>query len=173
MRRRTRRATFPWATAIPVPDFPTGFAEDLDAWALHWDATALLFCSTVDRASFTTSQGSRTLQLTWNDFDITNMGIGGKQLNVSDKAATASGGRSCVVRSVDVPSPIGLSRAHKATGPTTPIAVALLLAGDSTEGQIYAGLPIVATRFPPHANAQFDPIASRQALADRPWNDAL
>ena len=70
------------------------------------------------------------------------------------------------------PTPEGVSRARKATGETTPVAVALPLSVVDS-GQIHAGLPVVSTRLPLYANAQFDPLASRRDIADTRWNESL
>lgn len=148
-------------------------AEDLLSWTSRWDDSALLFCATVERVSFATGAGARTLALGWEELDSGSCDVGGRPVPVRRRKATAVGGRSWMVSSADAPSPAGLSRAHKATGSTTPVAVALLLSGGDESGQIHAGLPVVPTRLPLRANAQFDPIASRQALADQPWNDEL
>ena len=41
------------------------------------------------------------------------------------------------------------------------------------EGFLYAGLPLTSIRLSVRANAQFDPLASRQGLATTDWNRAL
>jgi hypothetical protein len=71
-----------------------------------------------------------------------------------------------------VPSPSGITRSHKSVGPTAAIAVALP-PGPDDAGRIYAGLPVANTAPALCASARFDPIASRQALDDTPWNRAL
>jgi hypothetical protein len=164
----------PRSTVLRVP-LPTGRLEasELVAWASRWDDSALLFCAHVNRVTFTAGTETRTLGLEWDERDSTNIEVGGTRLSVRQRVATASDGRSWIVRTTDAPSPAGLARAHKATRPTTPLAVALSVVGGETGGELYAGLPVIATRLPLRANAQFDPLAGRQELADTDWNLAL
>lgn len=181
----------PLLAAVEEPRLPPGFAgpgetvfrlllkegaldgEELLSWTSRWDDSALLFCASVARVSFTTADGDRTLALGWEELDVGSVDFGEGPVAVRRRVATAPGGGSWLVSGAEAPSPPGLSRAHKATGPTTPVAVALRVTGGEDRGQIHAGLPVVSTRLPLRANAQFDPIASRQALADQPWNDEL
>ena len=91
---------------------------------------------------------------------------------VSRQRVEVEDGRSWLVYSEDVPTPEGVSRARKATGQTTPIAIAIPQYSVS-HGQIHAGLPIIQTHLPLFANAQFDPLTSRRDLADTKWNESL
>ena len=119
-----------------------------------------------------------------------------KPADLSRGFADATDGRSWTVYISDVPTPAGVWRARKATGPTTPVAVAFPLDASKTDpdgttrrlepevaetlhfgatgaGQVYAGLPVVRTRSRLFANAQFDPLASREGLAPTLWNEEL
>ncbi|MER6022738.1 hypothetical protein ABT141_32135, partial [Streptomyces anulatus] len=71
-----------------------------------------------------------------------------------------------------LPSPSGIDRAHKAAGPTTTLAVALPL-GHGGPGRIHVSLPVQEIGPALWTSAQFDPLASRQALDETPWNHAL
>ena len=77
-----------------------------------------------------------------------------------------------MVYRAEFPTPQGVERAHKATEPTTPVAIALPL-HEVEGGKIHAGLPVAATRMAVFANAQFDPTTSRQEFPDNEWNKAL
>lgn len=87
------------------------------------------------------------------------------------EARAGDGSRWLICRTT-VPSPSGITRSHKAVGSTTAIAVALPLGPDDA-GRIYAGLPVADAALSRCISAPSDPIASRQALDDTPWNRAL
>lgn len=184
-----------WTTLrIPLPDGALQSSE-LDEWLGRWDDSALLFLRHVTRVTLLDPNGDpiRRLALSRRRDEA--------QVSDQEPAAMSRGfadttdGRSWAVYSSDVPTPTGVSRTQKATGPTTPVAVALSLnppkTGSGTTkrldsdvaaavqlspnkaGQIYAGLPLARMQSPLFANAQFDPLASREGLADTPWNQEL
>lgn len=69
-------------------------------------------------------------------------------------------------------TPTGETRAGKAQGATTPIALAFPhFEGDV--GHLHAGLPVRPIGLPFRVGAQFDPQASRREIADTDWNLAL
>jgi hypothetical protein len=147
-------------------------AAIIDAWFARWDEAALLFCSHVK--SITVSAGGqvvRTLRMRWEDRSEDTTEIGGAALPVRRRYAQASDGRRWSVHTVDAPPPPGVNRARKAVDTSTPLGVALPLQDE--HGQLYAGLPVTAIRYPARINAQFDPLTGRQGLADNPWNNAL
>ena len=78
-------------------------------------------------------------------------------------------GRSWERYSIEYPVPSDQRRAHKQTGDTTPMAVAVP-SGPSTS-VLAAGLPLgVSTDLPVSLNAQFDPESSRRSITHRSWN---
>ena len=183
------RIADPTVGTVEPPDFPPQFREpgwttlrvplspgmlqpaELEAWLNRWDDSALLFLRHVDLVTLLDENGDpiRRLELSRQADD---------PVSDSEPAALGRGlagtadGRSWAVYNVDIPAPSGLSRAHKATGPMTPIAVALPL--EATEdGQVHAGLPVTPISSPLFVNAQFDPLTSRKDFADTVWNEAL
>ena len=143
-------------------------------WFDRWDDSALLFLNHVLRVELLSSDGDLFRLLTLQR-------IGEKQVRferdagfftVSRCRAEAPDGRSWAVYSTDAPSPPGVRRVRKATGPTTPISVALPLSS-AHSGAIYAGLPVTLARAALFTSAQFDPLASRRGFADNGWNRAL
>lgn len=185
----------PFVEPVEPPDLPGWFAEfgwttlrvpleaeqlqssELEAWLGRWDDSALLFLRHVDSVTLLDQHGDRIGHLT-----LSRHGGGDLESNsvlgaVSRELVDTNAGRSWAVYSAEVPTPSDVWRAHKATGSTTPVAVALPLetteVGHVYEGQVYAGLPVIQMRSPLFANAQFDPLTSRTDLADNPWNQAL
>lgn len=146
--------------------------QELEDWFDDWDSSALLFLCSVARVRLLeTSGGSiRELSLSRGKDEASNPKAAFASL--PREVVDAAGGRSWLVYSTEFPTPAKLSRAQKETGALTPAAVALPLR-DSDAGQIYAGLPVVRTRSPLFANAQFDPLTSRTDFDDNPWNAAL
>lgn len=153
-------------TVLRIPLEPGALSEEqLTKWLDLWDDSSLLFCRHVSIVSLLASNGTvlRRLSLKWHDDASTSS---------DGRRAIASDGRSWLVYAREIESPVGLGRAHKATGSTTPIGVALSLL-PCERGQIYTGLPVVWTRLAVWVNAQFDPLASRQDLASTQWNAEL
>ena len=134
----------------------------------------MLFLRTVSRIALRDRRGAITSELAISRNDqgkvalLPSSSIGG----VSREQVTAHDGRSWMVYKAECPTPRGLSRAHKATEPTTPISVALPLY-EVELGRIHAGLPVAPTAVAVFANAQFDPTTSRQDFPDNEWNKAL
>lgn len=148
-------------------------SSELEAWLGQWDDDALLFLRHVARITLFSPGGNtiRQLGLARSAHERIELGLDSKTA-ASRCVAEAADGRSWAVYNAEVPSPAGVSRAHKATGSTTTIAVALPLQA-SAEGQVYAGLPVAHTRLPIFASAQFDPLTNRADFGDTPWNSAL
>lgn len=161
-------------TVLRVPLHEGALTEtDLLSWADGWDESALLFLRSVRRVTFTTTSEQRRLWLKTSPLSDSTAVCGGLTVPVKRHTATAPDGRRWLVHEAEVSSPPGLRRAHKDTRETTPLSVALPLHGEPQPGSLFAGLPVVRTRLLLHANAQFDPIASRQNVADSDWNAAL
>lgn len=181
----------PIVTAIETISIPHGFANIgdtvfrvplvsstldpgvLSAWAEAWDDPALLFCNSVRRITiYTSNSSSRTLGLQWEELTPRQAVVGGADTNVRRRRATAPDGRMWNVYTAESSSPEGVRRAHKATGSSVPIGVALAL-NSTDRGQLYAGLPVAPLVHAMRVNAQFDPLTNRQDLADTPWNTAI
>lgn len=148
-------------------------AADLLAWSQAWDDSALLFLRTVRSVTFTTGSTSRSLRLGMRQLAPLTATVGGEPVDVQRQLRTAPDGRSWLVHTTETRSPTGLQRTHKKTEPTTPLGVALAMHENARAGHLHAGLPVVPTGLPLSVNAQFDPIASRQNIADSDWNRAL
>lgn len=68
--------------------------------------------------------------------------------------------------------PADKRRRHKATGPTTELAVAVR--SDGASGRLFAGLPLrIEPGLPFAVNGQFDPDTARFTLLDNAWNHWL
>ncbi|QMU75699.1 hypothetical protein GXW83_08060 [Streptacidiphilus sp. PB12-B1b] len=149
-------------------------AGEVDDWLKEWGDSALLFLKSVRSVAHLEEEGAVRHRLTLNheDGETFEAEVGGCEVTVeANEASGADGFRWLLCRST-VPSPQGVTRAHKAVGPTTTIALALPLS-PCDGGRIYAGLPVQDTDLALFVSAQFDPIASRQTLDDTPWNRAL
>ena len=148
--------------------------EELAEWIERWGEAGLLFLRNVAQVTLRGSGGDTVRRLSVSRGAAKSLRpAGSAELPVVHRQHVESAdGRSWMVYSSDVPSPTGVSRAHKKMEPTTPVGVALPLHRASV-GQIYAGLPVVGTVLPVFLNAQFDPLTSRRDLADTPWNRAL
>ena len=148
--------------------------DELEAWLDRWDHTALLFLRHITRVVLLSEDGEtvRELALSRLDEGIISTGSLPSEKHILRQFARVADGRSWMIYSQEVPTPKGVLRAGKATGPTTPVGVAIPL-DDVGSGQIHAGLPVVRTRLHLFANAQFDPLTSRRDLADNNWNQSL
>ena len=148
--------------------------EELAGWIGRWGDAGLLFLRNVAQVTLRGSGGGTLRRLSVRrDAARSFQTDGSAELPVVHRQhVETADGRSWTVYSSDVPSPTGVSRAHKKMEPTTPVGVALPL-HRADVGQIYAGLPVVGTDLPVFLNAQFDPLTSRRDLADTPWNRAL
>jgi hypothetical protein len=161
-------------TMLRVPFDPElVHVHDFEAWVDAWNDSGLLFLSSVREVKFATSAWSRNLSLKREVGKGFTWTFRGKRLDVAQEIATAPDGRQWLVNTALVRSPARVRRAHKATGESTPIAVALSLDSE-TGGCLYAGLPVSPlTAFPVRANAQFDPMTNRQGVRDTAWNREL
>ena len=148
--------------------------EDIKEWLGKWDDAALLFLSHVSRLELLASDGAQIRELALSRFDEEEVEFDGDvaPIIVSRCRAEASDGRAWAIYSTDIQSPLGVRRARKATGLTTPLSVALPLSPVQS-GRIYAGLPVAPARAALFVSAQFDPLASRRGFADNEWNRAL
>ena len=181
--------------AFPLRD-GTLQSSELDQWLGRWDDSALLFLRHVIRVTLLDPNGDPIRQLALSRRRNEGPVSRSKPAELLRGFAGAADGRPWAVYISDVPTPAGVLRAQKATGPTTPVEVAFPLDPPKTDpdgttrrlepevaealqlgtikaGQIYAGLPVARMRSPLFANAQFDPLASREGLADTPWNEEL
>lgn len=164
----------PADTVVRVPLAPGALGpQELLAWCEQWDDSSLLFLRNIRKVTFVAGSGRRNLALRPEPMSAVTWNVFGADVPVSRARVAASDGRRWLVYQADVASPEGLQRAHKRTDSTTPVGVALPADGHGTGGHLFAGLPVVPIRAKLCANAQFDPIASRQNLADSPWNAAL
>ncbi|MGN9920718.1 sacsin N-terminal ATP-binding-like domain-containing protein [Micromonospora palomenae] len=163
----------PSDTVVIVPLAPGALLDDeILKWCASWDDSSLLFLRTVREVSFCSGDQTRRLRLDVEEQGVSSCEIAGCLVDVQRRHVSAPDDRTWLTYSTDMPSPAGLYRSHKVTEPTTPVAVAM--PGEPRiGGYLSAGLPVMRTRLPMHANAQFDPVASRQGLAESDWNSAL
>ena len=149
-------------------------SEELVAWLDRWDDAALLFLRHVLRVTLLAPGGKTIRELSLRRTDHEEVAVGESSIveTILRHHAEVDDGRSWTVFSAEVESPKGLSRARKATGPTTPVSVALPLSPVHS-GMVYAGLPVAAATSSLFVCAQFDPLTSRLGFADNEWNRAL
>lgn len=143
-------------------------------WCARWSDTSLLFLESVREIRFVAGESSRTLRLDWEPAESYAAILAGSTATIDCQVASAADGRRWQLHRSKVQSPEGLRRAHKRTDEVTPLAVVLTI--DETchaHGELYAGLPVVTCPMPIRANAQFDPVTSRQGLTGSAWNLAL
>ena len=161
------RTTF----AIPLSDGQLAL-EGLVDWFDRWDDAALLFLRYVRRITLLSPLGDpvRSLGIACRSEGQLSCDIDAPWL--LRQRAQADDGRSWVIYGAEIPPPANVGRAHKATGPTTPVAVAFPLDA-SRSGHVYAGLPLEPVSWPLLVNAQFDPTTNRRELSDTDWNRAL
>ncbi len=182
----------PFVSAIRRPRMPAGFdlagwttfrvplaegsvsSADLSAWLDRWDDSAMLFLRTVSRIALRTPRGDPVSELAISREEQRNLSVGLPSAvgGVSRERVNAHDGRSWMVYRADFPTPEGVTRAHKATEPSTPVGIALPMHEVET-GKIHAGLPVAPTGVAVFANAQFDPTTSRQEFPHNEWNKAL
>ena len=163
-----------WTTLrIPLEEGSVS-SEELVEWLGRWDDAALLFLRHLSRVTLVALGGETVRELTLNRSDDKEVVVGVSPVTgtVSRHQADSRDGRSWVVYSADIEIPAGLSRALKATGPKTPVSVALPLSPVQS-GMVYAGLPVAPATSALLASAQFDPLTSRLGFADNEWNRAL
>ena len=182
----------PFVSSIDPPTLPAGFDEtgwttlrvplsegiveqaEMEAWLDRWDHSALLFLRNVARITLLGPEQDpvRELMLSRHDDGEPSPPMSGSALSVSRQLVEVDDGRSWLVYSGDFPTPAGVYRAQKATPLDTTIGIALPLHPVSF-GQVHAGLPVIRTRLPLFANAQFDPRVDRGDVAATKWNEAL
>ena len=162
-----------WTTfRIPLSKVAVA-AEELSAWLGRWDDSAMLFLRTVSKISLRSAHGESLITLGISRGGQEDVAVGPTSSGgVSRQRVTAQDGRSWIVYRAEFQTPKDVERAHKATEPTTPVAIALPL-HEVEGGKIHAGLPVAATRMAIFANAQFDPTTSRQEFPENEWNKAL
>ena len=163
-----------WTTLrIPIEEGSVTHGE-IEEWIDRWDDSALLFLRHVSRVTLLTPGGETSRRLALSRCDDGEVQVYESSLaqSMSCQRVQTPDNRSWLVYSAEVSSPSESSRAHKATGDTTPVSVAFPL-HTVESGEIYAGLPVVPTRTKLLASAQFDPLTSRRGFADRRWNRDL
>ena len=163
-----------WTTLrIPLEEGAVSL-DELVEWLDRWDDAALLFLRRLSRVTLVAPGGETVHELTLDRSRDREAVVGASPVSgtVLRHQVDSRDGRSWVVYSAEMESPAGLSRAHKATGPKTPVSVALPL-GPVQSGLVYAGLPVAPATSVLFASAQFDPLTSRLGFADNAWNRAL
>ena len=163
-----------WTTfRIPLDERDVSL-EELEEWLDRWDHSALLFLRHVSKLTLHDCTGSRVRELSLSRHGDGKISLDALPSNrtVLRERVEVDDGRSWVVYTENVATPPGVKRARKATGSSTPVAVALPL-GSVECGRVYAGLPVAETRLPVFVSAQFDPLANRRDFNENPWNAAL
>ena len=152
--------------------------EDVEAWIKEIDSSYLIFQDKLRSLSFV---DARTGKQTWSaalyETSLPPVSIElrsganfiAHRANLYDQG---DDGRQWTRYFIDYPVPKTHKRAHKATGATTPLAVAISESAES--GFVAAGLPFdFLQSLPVSLNAQFDPDLSRRDLREVEWNKWL
>lgn len=147
---------------------------ELAEWLNQWGSSALLFLRKVSRVTLLDTDDDLICELSISRSDAGEVPPNERNANrrVSRQMVETSDGQSWLVYTEEVPSPVEVRRTRKATDTTMPIAIALPQ-HSVDHGRIHAGLPVIRTRLPIFANAQFDPTTNRRDFADNNWNKAL
>lgn len=157
---------------VPLRDGALLEPGGLLAWADEWDHASLLFLRHIRTVVFSDHSVERKLHLRVRSSDRVLRHIGGREVKVRRSVVVAPDARSWTVERAELPSPAGVRRAHKSTGPTTLVAVALPHQGGE-RGRVYARLPVADIGVPAFLNGEFDPTTGRQALSNTAWNRAI
>jgi hypothetical protein len=150
-------------------------ADAFEAWAHDVDAASLLFLDTVRAVRILRLRSAKPLaevRLEQRRAGANRLAVGRHSLdcdtvNLSDPLTGRSWRRYTVERPVPASAP---KRRHKATGRTTPLAVAVPdRAGDS--GRLFAGLPLgEGLGVPFSLSAQFNVDTPRTGVQHDDWN---
>lgn len=157
--------------ALDLAPGTLGRAE-LAAWLGAWDESALLFLTHVRevRLADDGSWEKVSLRLETRDLGAVTSALTGGDRQIAVREQACADGRRWMTYTTRVPAPPGRARAHKASGKSVPLGIAVPLRHDET-GALHAGLPVRPVGLPFRLAAQFDPLASRQELASTPWNE--
>lgn len=151
-----------------LPDFER---EDLDRWFNRWDEDGLLFLNTVRRFRWCEVSGATLAEKTVSAGEWQVCAFQGEENLIGIRQRGVSfGNRGWTVFSADVPIAAGLGRAHKATGDTTTVSVAVGEQSAPGSGLFIAFRTHVPTDLPFALDGQFDPSTARDALIENPWN---
>ena len=148
--------------------------KELDEWLASWGDDGLLFLRNVSEVTLLSPAGAeiRRLVVSRERTRAENVSGASHHFDIQRHMVKASGRRTWAVYTGLAPSPHNANRVRKAKKSTTAIDVAFPM-HSANSGMVYAGLPVVQTPFPILVNAQFDPLTSREELADTDWNRAL
>ena len=157
---------------IPLGDGSLG-VEELAGWLDRWGDAGLLFLRNTEAVELRESGGEIVCRLSVRrTATVSDVSDASPSAEIHRQFVEAPGDLRWMVYTAEVDSPKGVSRIRKAKEPTTPIGVALPLHEEQV-GKVYAGLPVVGTPLPVFVNAQFDPLTSRNDVANSEWNRAL
>lgn len=157
------------------PDFQ---AADLAAWLAALDPSSLLFLDTVRAVRLLNIRSRETLvelRLDLGAIRTVSLRVARRQYTCEHATLRdPASGRSWQRYSIDRPVPRNAPRRrHKATGRTTPIAVAIP-DQPGQPGRVYTGLPLkIELGIPLSANAQFNPDTPRTGVQHDEWNGWL
>jgi hypothetical protein len=152
--------------------------EELRAWIRAIDAQQLIFLDTVRSVHLVdprSGRSAKTARVAIRLRQPVDLALRPGLVMQAERALISepgTRGRSWERYSIEYPVPSDQRRAHKQTGDTTPMAVAVPRAPSNSV--LAAGLPLgISTDLPVSLNAQFDPESSRRSITHRPWNSWL
>lgn len=163
-------------TLFLVPLLPTVQPADLETFVTEeLTPRSLLFLRTVRRISLVdlaTARRKVDHRLIDGERSTTRLSLARHRLEVERLELRDPRSRRRYARyMVDRPLTREEQRHGKATGPTTPLGVALPLSG-AERGGFYDRLRLpLAWRYPASLNAQFDPDAARTTVLQNDWNE--
>jgi Domain of unknown function (DUF3883) len=159
------------------PGFDT---KELRAWLTGWDASSLLFLDTLRAVRLHSLRSRKPLvevkleerRLTPRRLNLGRHMLECEETTLVDPRSGRSWRRYVVERPVPANAP---KRRHKATGTTTPLAVAVPDQAGDPRGRLFAGLPLGDARLgvPFSLSAQFNVDTARTAVQHDDWNGWL
>jgi hypothetical protein len=162
----------PKKDTLLVLDLNSGFNEsELESWFEQWSDDGLIFLSTVHRFRWCSVIGETLIEKAvrasaWKGAAFSSELPGIERLRCREVAGASA---AWTVFSADVRVSDNLSRAHKATGESTPVSIAI--SSNNEPGALYIAFK---TRIPCSLaisiDAQFDPSTAREDLIDNAWN---
>ncbi|WP_165985043.1 proline-rich domain-containing protein [Streptomyces sp. YIM 98790] len=147
-------------------------AARLFEWFDDWNDASLLFLCHLRDLEVTAGEHSARLTLAWTDVARHRLTVQGIEHEVRVRHARTTDEAVWRVYTAQVEPQPEWERSHKALGPVVPVGIALPLGGE-VSGSVHAGLPVAPLDVAARVHTQFDPVASREGLADSRLNAQL
>jgi hypothetical protein len=162
----------PATDTLLVLDLDEGF--DLDAlsnWFKAWPEDGLLFLNTVHSFRWCDVTGQTLVQksVRATPWEPVVFALAASDITALRQRTIVGSSSHWTLYSADVRVPSRLARAHKATGQSTPVSIAV--PAEQTIGGLYIAFKTrVLSSLQISIDAQFDPSTAREELIDNTWN---